>query len=166
MQRILSFLIATAMALGGDAARAAGDAKGAELLAQARAAIGGERAARAQGISCSGTVQRMLGDRQISGELTLDLQLPDKMLRSESISPMGDSAVVITEQGINGDTLLRSARTMNTPPGVMIRTPPAPAPGSDAEAQALGIARRAGTARRRPAAGVAGVPSPRVHLRR
>lgn len=141
MQRILTFLIASAMTLGGYAARAAGDARAAELLAQARAALGGglpdKQVDRIQSLSCSGTVRRMIGDRQISGELTLDLQLPDKMLRTESISPMGDGALVITGQGINGDVLLRTARTMNAPPGVMIRTPPLPAPGSDAETQAL-----------------------------
>jgi hypothetical protein len=137
MQRILSFLIAAGMALGGYAARAAGDAKASELLAQARAAIGGDKAARVQGLSCAGTVARSIGDRQISGELTLDLQMPDKMLRTESISPMGDSALIVTEQGLNGETLLRNTRTLNTPPGAMIRTPPPPAPGSDAEAQAL-----------------------------
>ncbi|HEX7138119.1 MAG TPA: hypothetical protein VF219_09745 [Vicinamibacterales bacterium] len=137
MQRMITFLIASAMALGGYAARAAGDSKAAELLAQARAAIGGDKAARVQGLSCAGTVARSVGDRQISGELTLELQLPDKLLRTESISPMGDSALVITEQGINGDTLLRNSRTVNTPPGAIIRFPPPPAAGSDAEAQAL-----------------------------
>lgn len=137
MQRILSFLIASAMALGGYAARAAGDAKAADLLAKASAAIGGDRAASVQGLSCAGTVARSVGDRQISGELTLDLQLPDKMLRTETISPMGDSALVVNEQGLNGDTILRSMRTINAPPGMIIRTPPPPAPGSDAETQAL-----------------------------
>jgi hypothetical protein len=138
MQRLMSFLIASAMTIGGYAARAAGDSKAAELLAQARAAIGGEKSiAAVQALSCRGTVERMIGDRRISGELTLDLQLPDKMLRTESISPMNDGAFVITEQGVSGDTLLRAARTINTPPGMMIRTPPPPAAGSDAEAQAL-----------------------------
>jgi hypothetical protein len=138
MQRLIGFLIASAMTIGGYAARAAGDTKAAELLAQARAAIGGEKSIDAvQALSCRGTVQRMIGDRQISGELTLDLQLPDKMLRTESISPMNDGAFVVTEQGISGGTLLRAARTVNTPPGMIIRTPPPPAAGSAAEAQAL-----------------------------
>jgi hypothetical protein len=137
MQRILSLFIASAMALGSYVAREAGDSKAAELLAQARVAIGGDKVTKVQGLTCSGTVARSVGDRQISGELTLDLQLPDKMLRTESISPMGDAALIISEQGLNGDTLLRSMRTLNTPPGAIIRTPPPPAPGSDAEAQAL-----------------------------
>jgi hypothetical protein len=142
MQRILSYLVAAAMTLGGFVARGAGDDKAADLLAKARAVIGGEKQiAKVQGLSCTGTVQRLLGDRQMSGELTLELQLPDKMLRTESISPMNDGALVVTEQGVNGDMLLRAARTLNTPPGMIIRTPPAPAPGSDAEAQALRNAR-------------------------
>lgn len=115
----------------------AADPKAADLLAKARAALGGEaRLAKVQGFSATGTVQRMIGDRSVEGELTLDLQLPDKMWRTDSISPMGDLTVV-TGQGINGDTLLRRSRVLNAPPGAMIRTPPAPAPGSDAEAQAL-----------------------------
>jgi hypothetical protein len=38
---------------------------------------------------------------------------------------------------VSGDKLLRSSRVLNTPPGAMIRVPPPPAAGSDAEAQAL-----------------------------
>ena len=118
--------------------RAAGDAKATELMAQARTALGGEKQiAKVKGLSFAGTAQRLIGDRQVSGELTIDLQLPDKMLRSDSISPMGDSATVVTEQGLNGDSLIRSSRVINAPAGAMIRTPPPPTPGSDAEAQAL-----------------------------
>lgn len=131
-------MISLLLAASSYAARAAGDTKGAELLAQARAAIGGEkRVAAVKGLSCAGTIARDLGGRRVSGELTLDLQLPDKMLRTESISPMGDGALVVTEQGVNGDALLRRTSTRNAPPGLMIRTPPTPAAGSDAEAQAL-----------------------------
>jgi hypothetical protein len=78
----------------------------------------------------------MIGDRQVTGELAIDLQLPDKILRTDSMNPMGD-ATIITEQGLNGDTLLRNSRVLNAPAGAMIRTPPPPAAGSDAETQAL-----------------------------
>jgi hypothetical protein len=138
MSKIISLLAAALLSVSGLVAQATGDTKAAELLAQARAALGGEKPlAKVQGLSCAGTVQRLVGDRQIGGELTLDVQLPDKMLRSESISPMGDGALVVTDQGVNGETLLRGARTVNAPPGMIIRLPPAPAAGSDAEAQAL-----------------------------
>lgn len=138
MQRFFALLFSAALTLGGYAARAAGDAKAAALLAQARAALGGDaKLSKVQGLSCAGTVQRAVGDRQITGDVAFDLQLPDKFLRTDSISPMGDAALVVTEQGINGDQVLRHSRTLNTPPGAVIRMPPAPAHGSDAETQML-----------------------------
>jgi hypothetical protein len=135
MQRLIVSLISLAMALGGLAARAAGDTKAEQLLAQARAALGGERnLARVQGLSATGTYQREVGDRQLSGEVTVDLQLPDKMLRTESMRPMGDATIEMM-QGINGDQVLRNSRTIGGGPGVMVRIAP---PGSaDGEAQAL-----------------------------
>jgi len=138
MIRVALSVLSLLLTIAGFIAQAAGDTRAADLLAKARAAIGGEaQVARVQAFSCAGTVNRAMGDHQISGELALDIQLPDKMLRVESISPMGDSAVVITEQGINGDTLLRHMKTLNTPAGAVIRMPPPPAPGSDAEAQQI-----------------------------
>ena len=117
MQRFIALLFSLAMTLGSYAARAAGDTKASELLAQARAALGGEsKLSKVQGLSCTGTVQRAIGDRQVTGDVTIDLQLPDKLLRSDSISPMGDAALVVTEQGINGEQLLRHSKTLNTPP--------------------------------------------------
>jgi hypothetical protein len=138
MQRFSIYLFSLALTLGGYAARAAGDIKAAELLAQARTAIGGDtKLSKVQGLSCAGALQRAMGDRQIAGDVTIDLQLPDKFLRTDSISPMGDAALVVTEQGINGDKVLRNSKTLNAPPGLMIRMPPPPAPGSDAEMQLL-----------------------------
>jgi hypothetical protein len=142
MIRIGIYLLSLALTVGGYAARAAGDTKAAELLAQARAALGGDaKVSKVQGLSCSGTLQRALGDRQIAGDVTIDLQLPDKFLRTDSISPMGDSALVVTEQGVNGEKVLRSSKTLNAPPGLVVRMPPPPAPGSDAEMQLLRNAR-------------------------
>jgi hypothetical protein len=138
MQRIGIYLFSLAMTLGGYAARAAGDTKAAELLAQARAAIGGDsKLSKVQGLEASGALQRALGDRQIGGDVTLAIQLPDKFLRTDSISPIGDGALIVTEQGVNGEKVLRNSKTLNTGPGMMIRMPPPPAPGSEAEMQLL-----------------------------
>src|SRR5262245_63228551 len=101
MQRILVLFFSLAMTFGGYAARAAGDSKAAELLAQARKVLGGEsKLSNVQALSCTGTLQRAMGGRQIGGDVTLDLQLPDKFLRTDSVSPMGDQALVVTEQGV------------------------------------------------------------------
>jgi len=138
MAKLTSFLGAVLMTMTSLVGQATGKTKATELLAQARAALGGEAAlAKVRGLSIAGTVQRLLGDRQLAGELTIDLQLPDKMIRSDSMSPMGDGALIITDQGINGEKLLRNTRTVNVPPGAVLRMPPAPAAGSEAEAQAL-----------------------------
>jgi len=135
VQRLIVYLMSIAMAAGGYAARAAGDTKAEQLMAQARVALGGEKNLNnVKGLSASGTYQRTLQDRQVSGEVTLDLQLPDKLLRTESMSPLGDFTVV-TEQGVNGEKLLRNQRSVNAPPGVVIRMGQPPA--GDAEAQAI-----------------------------
>ena len=135
MQRVIAYLMTLAMAAGGLSARMAGDTTAEQLMAQARAALGGDKNLnRVQGLTATGTYQRTMEDRQLSGEVTIDLQLPDKMLRTESLSPMGD-IMVVTEQGINGDRLLRNQRTLNAPPGAMIRM--GQAPTGDAETQAI-----------------------------
>jgi hypothetical protein len=139
VQRVIIFLMSLAMSAGGFAARIGGDTKAEQLMAQARAALGGDKNLnKVQGLTATGTYQRTMGERQLTGDVTLDLQLPDKLLRTESMNPMGDMTVV-TELGINGEKLLRNQRTMNAPPGAIIRT--AAPPAGDAEAQAIRTAR-------------------------
>jgi hypothetical protein len=141
MQRLMVSFVSLGMMLGSLLAGAEGDTKAAALLDQARAALGGEKKlAKVQGLSASGTLAREMGDRQVSGELTIDVQLPDKMVRTDSMSPMGDATIVLTT-GINGDTLIRNSKTLNAGPGLMVRLPGPPAAGSEAETQALRAAR-------------------------
>jgi hypothetical protein len=143
MQRLIIYLLSLALTFGGYVARAAGDNKAAEILAQARAALGGDaKLSKVHGLSASGTFQREAGDRQLSGELTLDLQLPDKMVRTDTMNPMGDATIVML-QGINGDQVLRNSRTIGGGPGMIVRVaPPAAGPGdNNAEGQALRNAR-------------------------
>jgi hypothetical protein len=59
----------------------------------------------------------------MNGDVTLDLELPDKMLRTDSMSPMPDATVVML-QGLNGDRLLRNIRTPMGGPNVVMRTGP------------------------------------------
>ena len=139
MERVIALLMMCAMTAGGWMARAAGDSKSERLMAQARAALGGEKNLnKVQGLTATGSYQRAMQDRQLSGEVTIDLQLPDKLLRTESMSPMGEMTIM-TATGMNGETLLRSQRTLNAPPGMVVRMPPAPT--GDAEAQAIRNAR-------------------------
>jgi hypothetical protein len=140
MQRLIVFVISFAMTLGGIAARLDGDTKAEQLLAQARQALGGDRnLGKVRGLSATGTYERTMGDRQLSGDVTIDLQMPDKMLRTETANPVGDMTIEM-QQGLNGDKLLRNQRALNAPPGAVIRMGPPPA-NADAEAQAVRNAR-------------------------
>ena len=141
MQRLLMMVMSFVMTVLTFVAQISGDARTTALLAQARAALGGESTlAKVRAISAHGTGSRAMGEMQISGELDLALQLPDKMLRTDSMSPMGD-ATIVTETGINGETLLRHTATIGGGPNMVIRMPPPPAHGSDAETQALRASR-------------------------
>jgi len=144
MRRTPSRLTPTILILASVAARLAANAPPdvPRALADARAAIGGDQQlTKVRALSLAGTLQRMIGDRTVDGDVTIDIQLPDKLRRTDSISPMGDSATIVTTEGLNGDTLLRGSRVVNAPPGAIIRVPPPPAPGSEAEAQALRASR-------------------------
>jgi hypothetical protein len=138
MQSLITSIAAFAITVASLAAHLSGDPKAEELLAQARAALGGEKVRTVQGLSASGTYRREVGDRQFSGELTLDLQLPDKMLRTETMNPMGDATITM-EQGLNGDRVLRHSSTIGGGPNMIIRMQPPT--GAEAEAQALRNAR-------------------------
>ncbi len=135
MQWIWTALSVLMLTLASVGAQISGDAHAVDLLNQARAALGGEaRLAQVTGLSCAGTYTREVGDRQVSGELTIDLQLPDKMLRTDSMNPMGDATITV-EQGFNGDTLLRHSATRGGGPNMMIRLAGPSSP--DAQAQML-----------------------------
>jgi len=141
MQRLMVSFVSLGMMFGSLIAGADGDTKVAALIKQARAALGGDsKLAKIQGLSAAGTLAREMGDRQVTGELTIDMQLPDKMVRTDSMSPMGDATIVLIS-GVNGETLIRNSKTLNAGPGLMVRMPPPPAAGSDAETQALRAAR-------------------------
>jgi hypothetical protein len=141
MQRVMMSCVSLGMMLGSLLAGAEGDTKAAALLEQARAALGGgSKLSKVQGLSATGTLAREMADRQVTGELTIDVQLPDKMVRTDSMSPMGDATIVLIN-GVNGETLIRNSKTLNAGPGLMVRMPASPAAGSDAETQALRAAR-------------------------
>ncbi len=121
MQWFWAALSAAMMTVASVGAQISGDARASDLLKQARTAIGGDaKLAQVTGLACAGTYKREMPDRQLSGELTIDLQFPDKMLRTDSMNPMGD-AIITVEQGFNGDTLLRHSATSGGGPNMVVR---------------------------------------------
>jgi hypothetical protein len=66
------------------------DAKVSEILAAAREALGGEAALnKVQTLSVAATTRRVMGDREISGDVAVELLLPDKMRRTDSVGIPG-----------------------------------------------------------------------------
>jgi hypothetical protein len=116
MRRMM--VIAALAALAPGTARAVSD-KSAEVLSEARKAIGGEaRLSAVKTIVATGKSQRQMGQMQTSGELEVAIALPDRYVRTQVDNIMGNS--VTREEGFNGSTLLERSVT---PPGanVMIR---------------------------------------------
>lgn len=80
------------------------------LLRQARKALGGEaRLKSVRSLSGFGEFRRMVGEQQVSADVEIHFQLPDKFLRTETMDlPDGSSAVI--EAGFNGAELLRGSK--------------------------------------------------------
>jgi hypothetical protein len=133
MQRLIVSSIVLAMTMSGLGMGAAGDTKADQVIAQARAAIGGDQhLSGVLGLTAAGTFQREVGDREMNGEITIDLQLPDKILRTESMHPTNDTTIEML-QGLNGDQVLRGSRTIGGGPNMVMRF----GNGPEEEAQAL-----------------------------
>lgn len=84
--------------------------KAQQILAQARAAMGGEnKLAAVKSLSVAGKYQRAVGGMQMGGELELDFLLPDKYLRSDTIQGPGGSSSTLLD-ALNGEQTWRDTR--------------------------------------------------------
>ena len=73
-------------------------AKAQAILAQARAALGGEAKWKTlQSLTISGKARRVMGDRELAGEIQFDILMPDKIMKSEIMSPMQGIEITNTE---------------------------------------------------------------------
>ena len=107
------------------------------LLAQARAALGGDAKLKSiQTLLTTAKFRRIIGKDQpeMSGELQLDFLLPDKYMSTEvSNLPMGD-AQITRINGFNGDQAFRDARTSGSG-NVFVRMGSGPANQQTPDAQ-------------------------------
>jgi hypothetical protein len=92
------------------------DAKATEILNQARAAIGDQAKLNSlQSLSFSGSSRRVLGEREVNGEIEFELLMPDKIKRT-TISSIFPGADATTTEVINGDQVWFDFIS-NNPPG-------------------------------------------------
>jgi len=110
-------------------------AKAQQLIAQARVAIGGEKLKSLTGLSATGNLRRKLGQMETSGEIQIDLSLPDKMLRAETMTMMGGIELTRLE-AVNGGNVWSDQQTSGGGGGmVMIRRPGGDTPHGQAQQQ-------------------------------
>src|SRR5688500_9810785 len=67
--------------------------KAAEVMAQVRQALGGDKLAELKALTVEGPFAREFGQRQVQGTMVLTLQLPDRMHRTEDTEMMGGMSV-------------------------------------------------------------------------
>jgi hypothetical protein len=90
-----------------------------QLINQARAAIGGEKIKSLQSLSVAGNYRRTLGQMEMSGEVQFDMILPDKMMKTETMSPMPSLEITRIET-INGDSVWEDQQQHGGGGGMMI----------------------------------------------
>src|SRR5262245_7604367 len=73
--------------------------KAQQLINQARAALGGDKL---KSLSVTGNYRRTFGQMEMSGEVSYDLILPDKMMKTETMNPVPSLEITRLET-INGD---------------------------------------------------------------
>ena len=79
------------------------DAKAEEVLNAARTALGGGAAlAKVQSATVTGSTRRIMGERELSSDVTLDILLPDKFKRTEEMSFGQGGPSVTRVSAVNG----------------------------------------------------------------
>jgi hypothetical protein len=102
-------------------------AKAQQLIAQARAALGGDKL---KSLSVTGNYRRTFGQREMAGEINYELLLPDKMMKTETMNPM-PSVEITRIEALNGDDVWEDQTQSGGAGGmVMIRRGPM-GPGAD-----------------------------------
>jgi hypothetical protein len=94
-----------------------------QLLDQARAAIGGERIKSVKSLSATGNYRRMLGEREMSGEVQFEILLPDKMMKTETMSP-APSVEITRIETIDGNHVWTDQQSSGMGGGMVIMRRP------------------------------------------
>ncbi len=118
--RLIGFGLMTALCAGIGAFSQTSDAKAhaREILNQARASLGGEAALKSlQSLSAFGDFRSGSGSTQASGDVQLDLLLPDKLMRILKFSPMQDVKVTAI-QTMDGSRIWTDSQEKDSGPMV------------------------------------------------
>jgi len=95
-------LVHAAIALALVASPAGAGDPAADLLARARAELGGAKLEKVTALSAAGEFRRLFGEREIAGDLTIDLAVPDRIRRTVEMGFAGEPSMtrtVVLNQG-------------------------------------------------------------------
>jgi hypothetical protein len=115
-QTLIGCAFTAVMALGAHTA-AAQDAKAAEILAKTRQALGGARLEALKTLSLEAATERNLGQMQMTGDIEILLELPDKFVKSETSRGM---MAMTSATGFNGDKAIVPAGMSMAGGGAMV----------------------------------------------
>src|SRR5499425_811198 len=101
--------------------------KAQRLINQARAALGGDKL---KSLSVTGNYRRTLGQMEMAGEVSYDLLLPDKMMKTETMSP-APSLEITRVETLNGDDVWEDQQQRGGGGGMMIFRRGPGSPGDD-----------------------------------
>ena len=91
-----------ALWLGAATSPAHAQDQAARVLDAAREALGGQTLASVRSLSLTGEFRRMFGERELNGEVTIDLEVPGRIKRVEEMGIPGGPAMVRTT-ALDGD---------------------------------------------------------------
>lgn len=94
--------------------------KAQQILAAARSAIGGEKLKSLQSLTLEGEFRRTMGPMEMSGSANIDMLMPDKILKTETMVMMGSMEITRLE-ALNGDKAWEDQQTNGGGGMVMIR---------------------------------------------
>ena len=106
---VLAFVMGASLVVPGGPLRAQTPdaAKTSEVLSDVRKALGGDKAAKIAALSVEGTYRRTFGEREMSGDIELAMELPDKFLRTETFG-FDPTAPMRRFSGFNGQAPIES----------------------------------------------------------
>ena len=86
-RRVMALGLAVLMGIAAHAAGA--EDKAIEVIVAARSAMGGSKLDAVKAISATGEYRRLIGEREINGEATIEIIVPDKIKRTEEMGIPG-----------------------------------------------------------------------------
>jgi len=113
MKRVFHFALVAVVATGALVLGQGSDAT--KILADARAAMGGDKLAATESLVATGRLVKFTsGAATDPSDFEMAMQLPDKFFRKDVIAVLGDNVISRTS-GFNGDALIEA---IDTPPGM------------------------------------------------